>query len=125
MCTRGGIAEQAWRLYLRRMPTVTYVQPDGTPRSIEVPNNTSVMMGAIRNSVRGIEAECGGACSCATCHVYVDAEWAGKLAPPDEGELEMLEGVVAERRPESRLSCQIAMRPELNGLLVRLPERQV
>lgn len=107
------------------MPTVTYIQPDGTPRSIEVPNNTSVMMGAIRNSVRGIEAECGGACSCATCHVYVDAEWLGKLTPPDEGELEMLEGVVAERRPESRLSCQIAMRPELNGLKVRLPDRQV
>jgi 2Fe-2S ferredoxin len=107
------------------MPSVTYIQPDGTPRTVEVPNASTVMMGAIRNSVIGIEAECGGACSCATCHVYVDAAWVDKLPPPDADELDMLDGVVAEHRPESRLSCQIKITPEIAGLVVRLPDRQV
>ncbi len=122
---RAGIAGRVGHGYQPPMPSVTYIQPDGTPRTVEVPNATSAMMGAIRNGVKGIEAECGGACSCATCHVYVDAAWAGRLPPPDGEELEMLEGVVAERRPESRLSCQITVTESLAGLVLVLPDRQV
>jgi 2Fe-2S ferredoxin len=82
------------------------------------------MLGALLNNVPGIEAECGGACSCATCHVYVDERFLPKLPPMEDAENEMLTGVVAERRPNSRLSCQIPMRDELAGLRVQIPERQ-
>jgi ferredoxin, 2Fe-2S len=106
------------------MPAIVYVLKDGTERRIDVPEGTSVMMGAIQNNVPGIEAECGGCCSCATCHVYVDTAHAARLAPPDEGESAMLEGVAAERRPTSRLGCQITLSAELDGLVVRIPDRQ-
>ena len=107
------------------MPSVTYLQPDGTPLTVEAPAGTTVMLAAIRNNVRGIEAECGGACACATCHVYVDPASLPRLPPPAPDEADMLEGVAAERRPESRLGCQIALTPELDGLVVQVPDRQV
>ena len=106
------------------MPFVTYIQPDGIEKRINVAVGTSVMLGAIQNNIRGIEAECGGSCSCATCHVYVDPAFFGKLTPPDETEKDLLTGVAAERKETSRLSCQIEVKPELDGLIVRLPDRQ-
>ena len=106
------------------MPTVNYVLRDGTKRAIDVPNGTSVMLGAINNNLRGIDAECGGCCSCATCHVYVEDADMKRLKPADAVENELLEGVAAERRPTSRLSCQIDVTPALDGLTVYMPDRQ-
>jgi len=106
------------------MPTIHYIHPDGRRSTVEAKAGSSVMEAAIRNNVRGIEAECGGSCSCATCHVYVDPEFLRRLPAPDEMESELLEGVAAEREATSRLSCQIAVTPELDGLTVRIPVRQ-
>jgi len=106
------------------MPIVTYILRDGERRDIDVPVGTSVMEAAIHHNVRGIDAECGGCLSCATCHVYVDATSSAELASPDEAELELLDGVAAERRPESRLSCQLVMVPAMDGLVVQIPARQ-
>lgn len=107
------------------MPIIHFLLLDGTVRSVEAQPGTSVMLAAIRNDVRGIEAECGGSCSCATCHVYVEEEFIQRLASPDDMEQELLEGVAAQRRPNSRLSCQIEVTDALDGLLVRIPSRQV
>lgn len=107
------------------MPEVTYVGQDGTERRVEVPEGRSVMVGAIQNGVPGIEAECGGVLSCATCHVYVDAEWVDRLPSPSDDEEDMLSNTAAERRPGSRLSCQIKIGPELDGLRVQTPETQL
>jgi 2Fe-2S ferredoxin len=106
------------------MPTIHYIRPDGQRSTVDAKAGMSVMETAIRNNVRGIDAECGGSCSCATCHIYVDADFFDRLPPPDEMEAELLEGVAASREPTSRLSCQIAVTPELDGLTVRIPERQ-
>ncbi len=99
------------------MPTVVYVQPDGTREQIEVPVSYSVMEGATMNGVDGIEAECGGACSCATCHVYVDPAWTASLPAMEDLEDAMLDSA-NERRENSRLSCQIPVTEELEGLTV-------
>ncbi len=107
------------------MPTIHFILADGTLRSVQAQSGSSVMLAAIRNDVRGIEAECGGSCACATCHVYVDPDFAGRLAPPDAMEDELLDGVAAERRPGSRLSCQIEVDAALDGLRVHIPPRQV
>jgi ferredoxin, 2Fe-2S len=106
------------------MPKVTYIAYTGESNTIDVPIGTSVMEGAVKNGIDGIVAECGGACMCATCHVYVDDAWVGRLDPIGEEQGEMLGVTAAERKPNSRLSCQIAMRPEFDGLVVRMPERQ-
>jgi ferredoxin, 2Fe-2S len=106
------------------MTKVTYIEPDGTRREIDAAPGTTVMETAVDNSVEGIVAECGGACSCATCHVYVDPEWVDRLPPPDAQEDGMLDCVI-DRQPNSRLSCQILLREELDGLLVRVPDAQI
>jgi 2Fe-2S ferredoxin len=106
------------------MASITYIAADGTESRVEVRNGNSVMLGAVQNNVRGIDGECGGCLSCATCHVYVDPQWEGRVPAADEMETEMLEGVAAERRPTSRLSCQIKVTPELDGMRVYLPETQ-
>jgi 2Fe-2S ferredoxin len=106
------------------MPIVTYITRDGERRDIDVPNGTSVMEAAILNNVRGIDAECGGCLSCATCHVYIDASSTADLPSPDDSELELLDGVAAERRAESRLSCQLVMSATTSGLVVRIPQKQ-
>jgi ferredoxin, 2Fe-2S len=103
---------------------VTYISYAGETRQIAVPVGDSVMEGAIKNGVDGIVAECGGACQCATCHVYVDEAWLGKLNPMEENENEMLNSAFSERRPNSRLGCQIPVTLELDGLIVRTPEAQ-
>jgi 2Fe-2S ferredoxin len=107
------------------MPIINYVSKDGSVKAVEATNGVSVMENAVRNNVRGIDAECGGCCSCATCHVYVDDRFVALLDAPDEMETELLDGVAAERRPTSRLSCQIKVSQALDGLIVNIPERQV
>ena len=106
------------------MPTIHYILTDGSTRSVQAKAGASVMETAIQNNIRGIDAECGGSCSCATCHVYVDDAFVARLTPPDEMEQELLEGVASERTPASRLSCQLTVTAELDGLTVRVPETQ-
>jgi 2Fe-2S ferredoxin len=106
------------------MPKVTFIQPDGKAKVVEAPAGTTLMEAAVDNDVQGIVAECGGACSCATCHVYVDPAWAAQLPPPDAQEDGML-GCVLDRRPTSRLSCQIVLKPALDGLTVEVAPEQI
>jgi ferredoxin, 2Fe-2S len=105
------------------MAKVTYVQPDGTRQTLELADGLSVMEGAIRNNVRGIDADCGGACACATCHVYVDEAWADKLPPKEDIESTMLDFAI-DPQPTSRLSCQLKVSAAIDGLIVRIPKTQ-
>ncbi len=105
------------------MARINYIEFDETRHEIEVVDGDSVMEGAVNNMVDGIIAECGGNCNCATCHVYVEEAWADKLPSPSSEEREMLEGA-ADPRPTSRLSCQIKVSEELDGLVVHIPEFQ-
>lgn len=106
------------------MPQVTYVAPDGARQTVDVPVGENVMRGALYNGIEGIVGECGGGLACATCHCYVESDWADKLDPPSEAELQMLESAVSEVKPNSRLSCQIAVTEAIDGLVVDLPEAQ-
>ena len=106
------------------MVRIIYNSGDGSSREVEVPVGRSLMLGATINGVAGIEADCGGTLSCATCHVYVDPAWIDRLPEPELMEVELMEGVAAERRPNSRLSCQILLTEALDGLTVELPARQ-
>lgn len=105
------------------MAKITYVTHDGTRFETEGQNGLSVMEVAIKQGVPGIDAECGGACACATCHVYVDDSWSEVVGQPEPMEEDMLD-FAHEVRPTSRLSCQIAISDELDGLVVHIPERQ-
>ena len=105
------------------MPKITYIEPSGHEVDIELPVGWTLMQGATANGVEGIEAECGGACACATCHCYVE-HLAERLPAPSQTEEDMLASVAAERRPNSRLSCQIKVTEQLDGIVVRLPETQ-
>ena len=105
------------------MAKITYITFDGTVYDIEARNGTTVMENAVRNAIPGIEAECGGACACATCHVYVDDAWTAAVGPAEHMEEDMLD-FAFDVRPNSRLSCQIRIRDELDGLVVRTPARQ-
>ncbi|TQV84009.1 2Fe-2S iron-sulfur cluster binding domain-containing protein [Exilibacterium tricleocarpae] len=105
------------------MPQIIYIEANGAEHEIDVPAGNSVMQGAIDNMIDGILAECGGACACATCHCYVDADWVEKVGPPSDIEKEMLEAT-PQPQENSRLSCQIQVTDELDGLIVRLPESQ-
>jgi len=106
------------------MPRIVYIEPDGREVALELATGQSLMRGAIEAGVDGIEAQCGGACACATCHCYVRPEWLDKLKPPSDDELLMLSNVAAERRPNSRLSCQLIVEAGLDGLTVQFPDRQ-
>ncbi|MCP4316225.1 MAG: (2Fe-2S)-binding protein [Hyphomicrobiales bacterium] len=105
------------------MTKLTIVAHDGMKFEIDADDGSTVMENAIRNSVPGIEAECGGACACATCHVFVDDDWSETVGTPDVMEEDMLD-FAYDVRPTSRLSCQIKVSPELEGLVVYVPERQ-
>ena len=107
------------------MPNVTYIGFNGTAHTVEVPVGTSLMRGAVDNNIAGIDADCGGECACATCHVYVDAAWLDKTGLPVPGsqEASML-SFAATAEPNSRLSCQITASEALDGLIVRMPEGQ-
>jgi 2Fe-2S ferredoxin len=107
------------------MPKVTFIKPDGSQSVVEAKEGATLMQAGIDNGISGIVAECGGCCQCATCHVYVAEEWRSRLNPINEAEEAMLDSTVCERRVESRLSCEIKVTSELDGLVVRLPPRQV
>lgn len=107
------------------MGKVTYVAADGTRSTVEVADGENVMRGAVYNDVAGIIGECGGGLACATCHCYVDEAWADLLGTPaSRDEDELLDSASAPRQPTSRLSCQIVMSAETDGLVVHLPETQ-
>lgn len=106
------------------MPTFTLISADGQSTTLDGQVGHSVMQTAVAHGIRGIVGECGGSAMCATCHVYVDEAWRDKLAPIVATEAEMLECTSSERRPESRLSCQIKLSASLDGLVLRLPETQ-
>lgn len=107
------------------MPKVTYVAFNGESHTVDVPVGENVMRGALYNNIEGIDGECGGACSCATCHCYIDDAWSAKVGgPSSEAEAELLEAAASEITPASRLSCQVIMTEDLDGLVVRLPEHQ-
>lgn len=105
------------------MAKITYIEHDGTDHVIDVKPGLTVMEGAVKNNVPGIDADCGGACACATCHVYVDEAWREKVGGPSPMEEDMLD-FGYDVRPNSRLSCQIKVTPELDGLVVRMPKSQ-
>ena len=105
------------------MAKITFIAHDGTNFEVEAENGSTVMENAIKNAVPGIEAECGGACACATCHVYVDDTWVPKTGEAEAMEEDMLD-FAYDIQPGSRLSCQIKVTDELDGLIVRVPERQ-
>jgi len=105
------------------MTALTLVAFDGTRFDLDAENGSTVMENALRNGVPGIEAECGGACACATCHVYIDEAFTALAGEPEAMEEDMLD-FAFDVRPNSRLSCQVKMRAELDGLVVYVPERQ-
>ena len=92
---------------MKPMTRITYVEPSGNPVTVELTDGWSLMVGATMNNVDGITGECGGSCACATCHCYIDEARLAELAPPGQTELAMLDFVAAERRPYSRLACQV------------------
>lgn len=106
------------------MPNVTYISSSGVSRKIDVPAGMSVMQGALNHRVEGILGECGGNCMCATCHVYVDASFLERIPPAKDNEKFMLSIAAEGPRTNSRLSCQIKMTEELDGIVVRLPGKQ-
>jgi 2Fe-2S ferredoxin len=105
------------------MPKITYIEHGGKKHTVDAPLGTTVMENAIRSGVPGIVAECGGACSCATCHVHVDEAWKEKVGPPSPMEEDMLD-FAFDVKPTSRLSCQIKVTEELDGLVVHTPAEQ-
>ncbi len=105
------------------MTKITFIDHSGKTATVDAENGSTVMETAIRNDIPGIEAECGGSCSCATCHVYVDEDWADKLPKPGPLEEDMLD-FAYDVRPTSRLSCQITVSAALEGLTVTTPEKQ-
>ena len=106
------------------MPKITYTEHNGNSKTIEVENGLTVMEGAVQNDIPGIDADWGGSMACATCHVYVKEDWFPKLPSKESGEDDMLDQAY-EPKANSRLSCQITVSDELNGLVVHLPEKQV
>lgn len=106
------------------MPKVTYIPAHGEAHIVDVPAGENVMRGALYNDVEGIVGECGGGLACATCHCYIDEAWIAKTGEPSEAEVEMFDSASSEVRPTSRLSCQVIVTDELDGLVVRLPETQ-
>jgi 2Fe-2S ferredoxin len=112
-----------WGSKGRIVPRLVYVEHNGTEHEVEVPVGTSIMQGALNYLVPGIEGDCGGLCACATCHVYIDAQWQAVCGAPDELETGMLE-FAYDVNDLSRLSCQIAVSEKMDGMRVRMPARQ-
>ena len=112
-----------FRLYKHPMPKITYITHDDQSHTIEVQNGLTVMEGAVQNDIPGIDADCGGGMACATCHVYVKEDWFNKLPKKEEGEEDMLD-MAFEPKKNSRLSCQLIVTDELDGLIVDIPSKQ-
>ena len=105
------------------MPKITYIEHNGKSHVQEVPNGLTVMEGAVQNNIPGIDADCGGSCACATCHVYVDEKWFNKLSKKESPEADMLDKAY-EPNKFSRLTCQLTVTDELDGLVVKMPSKQ-
>ena len=105
------------------MVAITYIQASGDEQAVEVPVGWTLMEGAVKNGVAGIVAECGGSCACGTCRVYLDRDWQQKLGGPSEIEDEIMD-IFEDNRPGKRLSCQIKVTDDMDGMVLRLPERQ-
>ena len=105
------------------MAKITYIEHNGKTHNVEVSNELSVMEGAIQNNIPGIDADCGGACACATCHIYVDEKWFNKLPSRSEAEQDMLDMAI-EPNKFSRLGCQITVNDDLDGMVVKMPSKQ-
>ena len=105
------------------MPKITYIEHNGKSHQIEVANGLTVMEGAVQNNIVGIDADCGGSCSCATCHVYVDEKWFDSLSKKEDAEQDMLD-MAFEPNKFSRLSCQLTVTDELDGMVVKMPSKQ-
>ena len=110
-------------LLLNFMPKITYKDKSGNSKTLEVEKGLTVMEGAIQNNVTGIDADCGGSMACATCHVYVEEKWLSKLPKAEEGEVDMID-MAFEPKKNSRLSCQLIVSDEIDGLEVTTPEKQ-
>jgi 2Fe-2S ferredoxin len=106
------------------MPLITFIQANGESRKIDAPVGQNLMQIATEHGIEGIVGECGGAAMCATCHVYVESYWQDKVPPPNSNELSMLDFTASERQPNSRLSCQIRVTHDLDGLVVNFPTEQ-
>jgi len=106
------------------MPRITYIEHTGIEHSVDVPVGLTVMEGAVNNNVPGIDADCGGACACSTCHAYVDPDWVAKLPGREDMEVDMLD-FAYEPNERSRLTCQVKVTAEMDGLVLRLPEKQI
>jgi 2Fe-2S ferredoxin len=107
------------------MAKITYIEHNGTKHEVEVPTGLTVMEGARDNGIPGIEADCGGACACSTCHVYVDPGWVGKLPAKEDMEEDMLDFAFQPDPERSRLTCQLKVSDALDGLVVQMPEKQI
>jgi ferredoxin, 2Fe-2S len=105
------------------MPTIVFIEHNGEQHAVQVEAGGSVMQAAVENAVPGIVADCGGSCSCGTCHGFVDPAWLAKLPPAGTAENALLEGLL-ELQPNSRLTCQITVTAEIDGIIVRLPKSQ-
>ena len=105
------------------MPKITYIEKSGKSHTVEVANGLTVMEGAVQNNIPGIDADCGGGMACATCHVYVQDDWYNKLSAKEDGEEDMLD-MAYEPKKNSRLSCQLIVSDELEGLVVNIPSKQ-
>ncbi len=110
---------------MRDMAKITYIEHNGTEHVVDVANGLTVMEGARDNNIPGIEADCGGACACSTCHVYVHPDWFGKLPEIDPMEEDMLEFAYEPDPERSRLTCQLKVTDALDGLVVQMPEKQI
>jgi len=106
------------------MTHILFIQPNGRQQQVEAQPGQSVMQAAVRSMVPGITADCGGACSCATCHGYVDEAWVGRVPPASADELDMIDAGCLDAQPNSRLTCQIKVSEDLDGLVIRLPPLQ-
>ena len=107
------------------MSKITYIEHNGTEHVVDVANGLTVMEGARDNNIPGIEADCGGACACSTCHVYVDAGWVEKIPAKDDMETDMLDFAYEPDETRSRLTCQLKVTDALDGLIVQMPEKQI
>ena len=105
------------------MPKITYIENSGQSKTVEIENGLSLMEGAIQNNIPGIDADCGGSMACATCHVYVEEKWLDKIPKAEDGEVDMID-MAYEPKSNSRLSCQIIINDELDGLVVKTPLKQ-
>ena len=106
------------------MAKITYIEHNGTNHTVDVQNGLTVMEGAVQNNIPGIDADCGGSMACATCHVYVKEDWFNKLPKKEDGEEDMLD-MAFEPKKNSRLSCQLIVSDEIDGLVVNIPSKQV